>query len=81
MLFFQPIRWDGVAPPLQVQVTTGTEEEFERLYVPAASSESLVINGHEVIKAIEDMGGVQIIRHIFQDSADEKVRIVALDYN
>jgi hypothetical protein len=48
--------------------------------VPATSTEYLEINGHEVIKEVEDVGGVQVIRHIFQGSTDERIRIVALDY-
>jgi hypothetical protein len=79
-LFFQPQGWDGVAAPLHIQTTYGTQEEFERLYVPATATESLTINGYEVVKVIEDIGGVQVIRYIFQSPSDENLRVVALDY-
>ena len=81
LLFFQPKDWDGVAPPLHIQVTEGTQEEFDRLYVPATSAGNLEINGREVIKEIEDIGsGMEVIRYIFQSPTAENVRVVALDY-
>jgi hypothetical protein len=80
VLFFQPQGWDGVAPPLHIQVTEGTEEEFEWLYAPAAATENIRINDSDVIKAIEDGGGIQVIRYIFPSPNDESVRVVAIDY-
>lgn len=80
VLFFQPQAWDGVAPPLHIQVTEGTEEEFSRLYVPATSVQNLELNGYAVVKEIEDIGGMQVIRYIFHSPTDGSVRIVALDY-
>jgi hypothetical protein len=65
---------------LHIQVTEGTAEEFGWLYVPATSTESLEINGQVVIKETEDIGGVQVVRYVFQSPTDERVRIVALDY-
>jgi hypothetical protein len=80
VLFFQPLAWDGVAPPLHIQVTDGTEQEFERLYVPATSVQNLELNGYAVVREIEDVGGIQVIRYIFQSPTDRSVRVVALDY-
>jgi hypothetical protein len=80
VLFFQPQAWDGVAPPLHIQVTEGTEQEFERLYVPATSVQNVELNGCTVVKAIEDVGGIHVIRYIFQSPNDGSVRVVALDY-
>jgi hypothetical protein len=79
VLFLQPQGWDGVAPPLHVQVTDGTQEEFERLYVPPTSVEKLEVNGLAVTKEVEDIGGVQVTRYVFQSPTDETIRIVVLD--
>lgn len=80
VLLFAPRGWDGVAPPLHIQVTEGTEEEFGRLFVPATSSEQVEVNGYPVIKEIEGLGEVQVVRYVFQSPTDEAVHIVALDY-
>ncbi len=79
LVLFEPQGWDGVASPLIINVTEGTEEEFGRIYGPATSTEDLVINGYAVVKAIEDLSEVRAIRYIFQSPTDENVRIVVID--
>jgi len=70
-----------VAPPLHIQLTVGTPDEFARLYVPASASEHLTINGLDVIREREDLGaGMEVIRYIFPSPTDGNVRVVALDY-
>jgi hypothetical protein len=61
-------------------VTEGTQEEFERLYVPATSTENVELNGYAVVKAVEDLGGVQVIRYIFPSPANGNIRVVAQDF-
>jgi hypothetical protein len=81
LLFFQPRTWEGVAPPLHIQLTVGTHDEFARLYVPASVSEHLIVNGLGVIREREDLGsGMEVIRYIFPSPTDETVRVVAVDY-
>jgi hypothetical protein len=81
VLVFYPQGWDGVAPPLHVQVTRGTAEEFALLYVPPTSTEELAINGNRVLKAVEGFGdGIEVTRYVFMNPADENIRIVLLDY-
>jgi len=79
-LVFQPQGWTGMAAPLHIQVTEGTEEEFARMYVTPDSTEELRIDGNSVVKAVEDAGGVQVIHYIFQSPANANVRVVATDY-
>jgi len=79
LLLFEPQGWDGTAPPLTINVTEGTEEEFGQIYGPATSVENLEINGYAVVKAIEDLGEMRAIRYIFQSPSDENVRIVVID--
>jgi hypothetical protein len=79
LLLFEPQGWDGAAPPLTINVTEGTEEEFGQIYGPATSVENLEINGYAVVKAIEDLGEMRAIRYIFQSPSDENVRIVVID--
>jgi hypothetical protein len=80
VMVFAPQGWDGVAPPVNVEVTVGTEEEFRWLYVSPTSSETLDINGYTVVREIEDAGGVRVIRYVFQSPTDENVRVVVTDY-
>jgi hypothetical protein len=81
VLVFQPQGWDGVAPPLHIQVTQGTEEEFALLHVPPSATEELTINGNRVVKAVEALAsGLDVIRYVFTSPNDETVRIVLLDY-
>ena len=80
VLVFAPQGWDGVAPPLSVDVTEGTEEEFGWLYAPPSSTEDLEVNGLPVVKAVEDLGQVQVVHYIFQSPADGDVRVVVTDF-
>ena len=81
VLVFQPRSWDGVAPPLHIQVTQGTAEEFGLLYVPPSATEELTINGNRVVKAVEALGsGLEVTRYVFSSPNDETIRIVLLDY-
>jgi hypothetical protein len=80
VLTFEPEDWDGVASPLNVEVTEGTAEEFGWMYAPATSTENLEINGCAVVKATEDLGEVQVVRYIFQSPTEENVRIVVTDF-
>ena len=80
VLTFAPQGWDGVAPPVNVEVTEGTEEEFTRVYVSPTSTESLEIGGHTVVKAVEESGGVRVVRYVFQSPTDGAVRVVVTDY-
>jgi len=79
-LIVQPKGWDGVAPPLNVEVTVGTTEEFERLYPPPTATESLDVNGNPVTRATEELGTVSIIHYIFHSPTDESTRVVLTDY-
>jgi hypothetical protein len=80
VLVFAPQGWDGVAPPVNVEVVVGDDKAFRWLYVPPTSSETLDINGYAVVREIEDIGGVRVIRTIFISPADENVRVVVTDY-
>jgi hypothetical protein len=80
VLVLAPQGWDGVAPPVNVEVVVGDDEAFRWLYVPPTSSEMLDINGYAVVREIEDIGGVRVIRTIFVSPADENVRVVVTDY-
>jgi hypothetical protein len=80
VLTFAPQGWDGVAPPLNVEVTQGTEEEFGWVYAPPTSTESLEIGDQAVVKAVEDLGEVRVNRCIFQSPADGSVRVVVTDF-
>jgi hypothetical protein len=81
LLFFQPQDWDGVAPPLHVQVTEGSDDEFARLHVPPEATEELLIDGQKVVKEIEGLGsGLEVIRYVIPSPVNPNVRIVALDY-
>ena len=79
VLVFAPQGWDGVAPPLNVEVTEGTEEEFGWMYAPPSSTEDVEIGGRPVVKAVEDLGQVQVVHYIFHSPADENVRVVVTD--
>ncbi len=79
LLIFEPQDWTGPEPPLYVQATRGTEEEFQRIYPPTAPSERLEINGHRAIKAVDDLGEGQLVRYTFQSPTDENIRIVIID--
>jgi hypothetical protein len=79
LLVFAPQGWDGPTPPLHIQATEGTEEEFERIYGPATVTENLEINGHPVTRATDDLGEARLIRYTFQSPANERVRIVLVD--
>jgi hypothetical protein len=80
VLIFAPQGWDGVAPPLNVEVIEGTEEECARVYAPPSSTESVEIGGRAVVKAVEDLGEVQVIRYFFPSPVDGNVRVVVTDY-
>jgi hypothetical protein len=80
-IVFQPQGWDGVAPPLHVQVTQGTIEEYALLHVPPTTAEELTINGNRVAKEVEDLGsGWAVTRYVYTSPNDENIRIVLLDY-
>jgi hypothetical protein len=65
VLVFQPSGRDRVAPPLHIQLTQGTAEEFALLHVPPNATEELTINGNSVVKAIEDLGsGLEVTRYV-----------------
>jgi hypothetical protein len=80
VLTFEPEDWDGVASPLNVEVTEGTAEEFGWMYAPATSTENLEVNDCAVVRATEDLGEVQVVRYIFQSPTEENVRIVVTDF-
>jgi hypothetical protein len=80
VLICAPQGWDGVAPPLNVEVIEGTEEECARVYAPPSSTESVEIGGRAVVKAVEDLGEVQVIRYFFPSPVDGNVRVVVTDY-
>ena len=79
VLVFAPRGWDGVAPPLGVEVTDGTEEEFGRVYAPPSSTEDVEIGGRPVVRAMEDLSTAHIVHYIFHSPADENVRVVVTD--
>ena len=80
-IVFQPQGWDDVAPPLHVQVTQGTAEEYALLHVPATTTEELIINGNRVVKEVEDLGsGLAVTRYVYTSPMDKNTRIVLLDY-
>jgi hypothetical protein len=80
-IVFQPQGWDGVAPPLHVQVTQGTAEEYSLLHVLPTTAEELTINGNRVVKEVEDLGsGLEVIRYVYTNPNDESIRVVLLDY-
>jgi hypothetical protein len=80
VLIFAPQGWDGVAPPLNVDVVEGTEEECARVYAPPSSTESVEIGGRTVVKAVEDLGEVQVTRYVFESPVDGNVQVVVTDY-
>jgi len=79
LLAFKPRDWSGPEPPLYVQATQGTEEEFRRIYPPTALSEELEINGHAVVRTADDLGEAQLVRYTFQSPTDQTIRIVVID--
>jgi len=79
VLVFAPRGWDGVAPPLGVEVTDGTEEEFGRVYAPPSSTEDVEIGGRPVVRTMEDLSTAHIVHYIFHSPADEIVRVVVTD--
>jgi len=80
VLIFQPEDWEGVAPPLNVEVTQGTQEEFDQMYVSPDVAENVEINGYPAVQTTEDLGSVQISHIVFHSPGDDSVRIVLTDY-
>ncbi len=78
-VLLQPGGWDGVAAPVNVEVTEGTEEEFALLYPPPTSTEEVVINGYPALKTTASFGTVFITRYIVPSPANADIRIVCQD--
>jgi hypothetical protein len=79
VLLFAPAGWEDATPPLYVEVVEGTQEAFDKIFPPSASSESLDISGFEAVKTSDDLGEFKLIRYAFQSPSDEDVHIVILD--
>ncbi len=79
VLRFAPEGWEDETPPLYVEVVQGTQEAFDEIFPPSASSERVDVNGFEAIKTIDDLGESALVRYAFQNPSDEDVHVVILD--
>ncbi len=83
VLTFEPRDWDGVTPPLNIEVIEGTEEEFGHIFGTPISTEHLEINGYVAVKAVDEVGQARLVRYIFQspvqENANESPRVVIID--
>lgn len=78
-LLLQPRDWDGIAAPLSIDVTDGTDERFVALYPPPSVSEEVVVNGYAALKTTESFGSMFITRTIIPSPENAQMRLVFQD--
>ena len=78
-----PYRWavcNPAIPAISLEVCVGSEEQFRRTYVAPERSETLTLNGLDVVR--EEQGSdddFRQIRYVFQDPKNPEVRVVLID--
>lgn len=78
-LLLQPRGWGGIAAPLHIDVTDGTDEQFAALYPPPSASEEVVVNGYAALKTTESFGSMFITRTIVPIPEKAEMRLVFQD--
>ncbi len=75
----QPRGWDGIAAPLSIDVTEGTDEQFAALYRPPSASEEMVVNGYAGVRTTESFGTMFVTRYIVQNPDHHGMHLVFQD--
>ena len=66
-------------PALSLEVCIGSEEQFRRAYVEPDRSETLTINGIEMVREESGSGEYVTVQYVFQNPANPDVRVVLVD--
>ncbi|MDX1613621.1 MAG: hypothetical protein R3300_04875, partial [Candidatus Promineifilaceae bacterium] len=71
---------DPTAPvtvaPFTIDLLVGDEAAYQRVYVPAASTDMLTLGGHEILVEREEPG---VVRYVLSHPTDETVTLVVVD--
>ena len=78
-LLLQPQGWDGIAAPLSIQVTEGTDAQFAAFFLMPADVEEVLVNGNPAVKAVDVFGDMFIASTIIPHPANGEVRLVCQD--
>lgn len=66
-------------PALSLEVCVGSETQFRRAYVEPSYSETLTINGVEVVREESGSGEYVTVLYVFQNPANPDVRVLFVD--
>jgi hypothetical protein len=66
-------------PALSLEVCIGPNDQFRRVYAEPDRSETLMINGIEVLREESGSGEYITVMYVFQSSTDPDVRVVLID--